>query len=140
LEILKSGLFEDAQIHLKIAETRLPAYQAFWRTMRSVSPTDPQLGGDPAKRKQLSDALRKCFFEEGHGILLSHSALTRYRAAIDALQKPVSEIPDPDIVKLFSDLRTQMKLDLWIYTEEEAKKPTDSSTTAGATKSISSAL
>src|SRR4051812_47110657 len=94
------------QNRLKIAEARLPAYAALWKCMGKLSPT----GSDalPAQaRSELDAALRKAFYDEGAGLMLSYSALSRYIDALERLNDP--KAGDESIRAGFSALRTQMK-------------------------------
>lgn len=108
---------QELQNRLKIAEARLPAYAALWKCMAPLSPTasDPLFGNT---RSDLDRALRKAFYEDGGGLLLSHKALSRYIEAVETLNK--DKVSDADIRASFSALRTQMKTDLAVYTEDEA--------------------
>jgi len=111
---------QELQNRLKIAEARLPAYAALWKCMGKLSPT----GSDPLPaqaRSQLDAALRKVFFEQGAGLMLSHSALAQYISAVERLNDPTAT--DESIREDFSALRTQMKTDLNVYTQDEAGKP-----------------
>jgi len=111
----------EAQKDLQIAAARLPAYQRFWEILDVTSPT-LKLKLPPEQREELEDKLRAAFFQNGHGIFLSHSALTRYRVAMRCLQM---ENTKPETIRrAFSRFRTQLKTDVKVYTQEEAKTPT----------------
>jgi hypothetical protein len=112
---------KELQMTAQIASARLPAYAKLWEIQNVVSPTlKPELS--PQQRKDLETNLRAAFFQNGNGIFLSHSAFTRYRDAMKSLQDETST--SQQIVSAFSALRTQLKLDVRIYNEEEAMTPT----------------
>src|SRR5208337_4734083 len=112
---------KELQMTAQIASARLPAYAKLWEIQEVVSPTlKPELS--PQQRKELETKLRAAFFQNGNGIFLSHSALTAYRTAMERLQDADSK--SEAIVKAFSELRKQLKLDVKIYNEEEAMTST----------------
>jgi len=131
LEYLKSRFGLDAQTRLAIAAQRLPSYRAFWSLMEVVSP----MAKNPLServRLNLDVSLRTCFFENSNGILLTHEGLTKYLEAIKLLRDDSDKIDDKEIRDAFSRLRTQMKTDLAIYTEEEARTPNMPKATANS--------
>lgn len=110
---------QELQNRLKVAEARLPAYKALWKCMAPVSPTAAQPLGKQ-ERSDLDLALRKAFYQDGAGLLLSHKALSKYLDAVEELNR--ERAPDESICASFSALRTQMKTDLSVYTEDEAAR------------------
>jgi hypothetical protein len=123
LEGFKSAEAARLQTSLQIAAARLPAYQKFWEiqalTAKSLS---QQL--TPEQIKKLEDDLRLTFFKDGNGIFLSHEAFNRYWEAITCLQKSSPPPSFEEIQEVFSSFRSQLKLDVRVYNEEEARKPT----------------
>ena len=110
---------QELQNRLKVAEARLPAYRALWKCMAPLSMT----ASNPLDRQARSDldkALRKAFYKEGGGLLLSHRALSRYIEAVTALNN--AKAGDERVRASFSALRTQMKTDLAVYTDDEAAR------------------
>lgn len=114
----RGSIDKELQTQLKIAEGRLPAYNALWRCMMPVSLTASVPLTDRV-RSALDGALRKAFYEEGGGLLLSHAVLSHYVKAVGALND--QQCSDADVRKAFAALRTQMKKDLSVYTEHEAR-------------------
>jgi hypothetical protein len=74
---------------------------------------------DQETRTQLSNDFRNWFFDEGDGLLLTWKALDEYIFATDLLLNPNAS--DDQVRSAFSGLRTQMKIDLSVYTQDEAE-------------------
>jgi hypothetical protein len=111
---------QDLQARLKIAEARFPAYTAIWQCMAPLSMRAATPLTEDA-RSDLRHAFRTAFYDKGAGLVLSHAALRDYLAAMDVLDRQQSS--DSEIRSAFSTLRTQMKTDLAIYTDDEARTP-----------------
>jgi hypothetical protein len=98
------------------SEKRLDAYRSLWSLM---APLSPQVGAN-LDRKVLVEAFRKWYYEFGNGLLLTWRAQNAYLVANELLSK--EEATEVEVRKAFSTLRTQMKVDIDVYTDEESKK------------------
>ena len=103
-----------------IAEKRADAYATLWKKTEDLRSTDPP-PLDAHKRDELMGELTKLYFKDGGAMYLSHPAASCFLAAKKLLND--SEASDKQIRKAFSALRTQMKVDLLIYSKAEAIKP-----------------
>jgi len=112
---------KELQITAQIASARLPAYRKLWE-IQDVTAESLGLELSPEQRKELENKLRATYFRNGNAIFLSHSAVTRYRTAMKCLKETNST--SQDIRDAFTAFRTQLKSDVKVYNEEEAKKPT----------------
>jgi hypothetical protein len=64
-----------------------------------------------------------CHYASGNGLFLSWRAMKFYMQATDLLRRTATDVPDNAVRKAFSLLRTQMKLDIAVYTSDEAAAP-----------------
>jgi hypothetical protein len=100
-----------------VSDKRLPAYQKLWVIMKPLSPRSKE-PLDQETRTQLSNDFRNWFYDEGDGLLLTWKSLDEYIFATDLLLNPNAS--DEQVRSAFSGLRTQMKIDLSVYTHDEA--------------------
>src|SRR5213592_4270772 len=77
---------KELQATAQIASARLPAYERLWEVQWIVSPT---LSFDltAQERKDLETKLITCFYQDGNGLFLSHSALSSFQAALNCLAR-----------------------------------------------------
>lgn len=71
-------------------------------------------------RPALETALRKWYYAFGNGLLLTWEAEDAYLFATGLLGQKVADVPDATVRDAFSVLRTQMKVDIAVYTSEES--------------------
>jgi hypothetical protein len=115
MEALKAGLDLDSKSRLAVSERRLGPYKELWSLMEPLSP-----GSDKAlDRSALEAAFRKWFYAFGNGLFLSWEALDAYLLATNLLKRNPTEVPDDTVRAAFSGLRTQMKIDIAVYTTDE---------------------
>ena len=84
-----------------------------------MEPLSPRTA-NPLDRPALSDRFRKWYYEQGNGLFLTWFAMDAYFLATQALHQERDRVPDEDVRKAFSQLQTQMKIDLAVYTIGEA--------------------
>jgi len=119
VETLKSGLDLSSKTRLSNAEKRVDAYRTLWGHMAPLSP----LSDAPLDRTALETTLRKWYYDYGSGLFLTWEAQDAYVLATGLLRQKVAEVPDATVRDAFSLLRTQMKIDIAVYTTEEAAAP-----------------
>jgi hypothetical protein len=101
-----------------ISDKRLPAYQKLWSIMKPLSPRSKEPLNQET-RTRLENDFSNWFFDGGDGLFLTWQALDEYIFATGLLSNPKA---DDEIVRsAFSGLRTQMKIDLSVYTQGEAE-------------------
>ena len=105
---------QNLKIRLAISERRLEPYRGLWNLMEPLSPRS----GDPLDRSALETAFRKWYYASGNALFLSWKAMDAYVLATGLLIK--TDVSDDAVRKAFSDLRTQMKKDMDVYTSDEA--------------------
>ena len=114
-ETLKAGLDLNNKTRLANAEKRLDAYRLLWGLMEPLSPqSDAALN-----RTALETEFRTWYYRAGNGLLLSWEAQDTYLLATGLLRRKVDDVPDATVRDAFSVLRTQMKIDIAVYTSEE---------------------
>jgi hypothetical protein len=113
---------KQLQVSQQIAAARLPAYQRMWEVQES---TAESLGEEftPELREELVRRLRAAYFQNGNGILLTPAGVEWYRTVIHRLK--ISESTSKDIRDAFTGFRRQLKIDVAVYTAQEATQPTD---------------
>ena len=115
METLKAGLDLNSKTRLANAERRLDAYRLLWGHMEPLSPQS----GAPLNRTALEAEFRNWYYRAGSGLLLSWEAADAYHLATTLLREKVADVPDATVRDAFSLLRTQMKVDIAVYTREE---------------------
>jgi len=115
METLKAGLDLDSKTRLSISERRLQPYIQLWSLMKPLSPRVDK----PLDRSALETAFRDWYYNFGNGLFLSWAAMDAYTFATNLLSQKTSDIPDDTVRKAFSVLRTQMKIDMSVYTSDE---------------------
>lgn len=113
---------KDLQASAQIAAARLPAYQKFWAmTEKSAKSLVPEFS--PEQRKELERDLRATYFRDGNAIMLTPQGVQWYQTIMERLKLP--ESTPEQIHEAFTGFRRQLKLDVKVYTEEQAAQPTD---------------
>lgn len=105
-----------------IAEQRIKSYQTLWEITKKVQYARKTEISESDK-KELGENLSEWYFKNGAAMFLSHKATKAYGAAREVIKED-SKAELREIQSTFSALRTQLKNDLKIYTEEEKVKPT----------------
>jgi hypothetical protein len=111
--LFSAGLDLDSKTRISISERRLEPYKALWGIMADLSPQSTE----ELQCAQLKEKFRNWYYEGGNGLFLTWQAANAYLLATTALNQAV---PDHLVRKAFSDLRTQMKVDMAVYTSDEA--------------------
>jgi hypothetical protein len=118
LATFQSSLTEAVQFKTGILLPRIEAYKSLWAMTYVVRPTRKDLIADFEKTK-LGEDMTAWYYNAGNGIFLSTEAGELWRTARSSL----SNLDDDKIIKdAFSDLRTQLKIDIRVYGEVEAEK------------------
>jgi hypothetical protein len=116
MEALKVGLDLNSKTRLSISERRLDPYRSLWSLTEPLSPQSSTSLDRPA----LETAFRKWYYAFGNGLFLTWEAQDAYLLATGLLGQKVADVPDATIRDAFSVLRTQMKVDIAVYTSQES--------------------
>ena len=102
-----------------VGPSRGTAYAKLWALTEELSPRGSlELPHD--KHMQLYDALRSWYYTAGNAMYLSLDAADLFLRGLQVLEHP--DRPEPDMAKrIYSALRTQMKVDLGVYTPADAR-------------------
>jgi len=117
MEHFKAGLDFKSKTRLSNSERRLESYRSLWSLMAPLSPQTVTT----LDRANLDAALRKWYYDAGNGIFLTWGAQHTYLLATKLLNEKVDAVTDAEVRDAFSLLRTQMKLDVAIYSDEESE-------------------
>lgn len=114
---------EKGEIALRVQNAVSPfrgtAYARLWSLTEELSPRGP-LELPPDERVMLREALREWYYKSGNAMYLSIDSADLFLKGLTALE-PAQQF-EPGIAKtIFSALRTQMKVDLGIYTKDDAR-------------------
>lgn len=110
----------DESIRQKIAESRAATYLSLWQLTAEVDAIDHE-PVTPEKVEQLLNKVTSWYYQQGNGLYLSHQATKLFLEAREMLKGPS---PDVTTIKSgFSRLRTQMKQDIGVYTDQQAHQP-----------------
>jgi hypothetical protein len=116
----------DLEFKKSVMPARLEALKSLWNFMEPLSPT-ASTPLSRVDRKELDSQLGRWYYANGNGIFLGIDAAAAYFGARGALRD--EQISDKEIRTAFSRLRTQIKIDVGVYSPEEAKRqigtPTD---------------
>lgn len=107
-------------IRQKTAEARAAAYLSLWQLTAEIDAID-RSPLTPGRVEQLLNEITEWYYEKGNGLYLSHPATQLFLEARKTLKKPSPDVTA--IKKGFSRFRTQMKQDIGIYTERQARRP-----------------
>ena len=116
IESSKIHLDLGSKTSLALSERRLQPYRELWQLSEPLSPDATKA----IDRAALRTAFRNWYYTNGNGLFLSWDAMDAYLRAIRLLRKADSEVPDDLVRDAFSALRTQMKLDLSVYSSATA--------------------
>jgi len=102
-----------------VGPSRGAAYAKLWALTEELSPRGSlELPRD--KCMQLFDALRGWYYTAGNAMYLSLDAADLFLRGLKVLEHP--DRSEPEIAKkIYSALRTQMKVDLGVYTPADAR-------------------
>lgn len=107
-------------IRQKIAESRAATYLSLWQLTAEIDAIDRD-PLTPEKVEQLLNKVTAWYYQQGNGLYLSHQATQLFLEAREMFKSPS---PDVAVIKSgFSRLRTQMKEDIGVYTNQEAREP-----------------
>lgn len=109
---------------------RLNAYQNLWSLTEVVSPSVIRSYTDEEKQN-LSERLRAWYYDEGNGLFLPLKTADLCLRAKRTLDEGADATPDA-IRGAFSSLRTQLKVDMGVYDQEQAKVQIGSQTAPDA--------
>lgn len=107
------------QVQNAISPFRGAAYAKLWALTEELSPHGP-IGLSAEKRSELFDALRKWYYKAGNAMYLSINAADLFLKGLAVLEHADQFEPGKS-KSIFSALRTQMKVDLGIYTSADAR-------------------
>jgi hypothetical protein len=109
----------DIEFKKSVMPPRLEALKRLWSSMEPLSPT-ATAALSWAERGKLDADLRQWYYANGNGIFLSIEAAA---ACFDARATLLNEkVSDREVQEAFSLLRTQIKIDVGVYSPEEAKR------------------
>ena len=97
---------------------RLEALKKLWSLMEPLSPT-LSTPIDAEQREQLYIDLRSWYYEEGGGMFLGLKAADLFMKTRESLQTVNTD--ERTLRNKFSPLRTQLKVDIGVYTPDEAR-------------------
>lgn len=107
-------------IRQKVAEARATTYLSLWLLTAEIDAINHE-PVTPEKAEQLLNKVTDWYYEKGNGLYLSHPATRLFLEARTMLK---SSKPDVAAIKSgFSRLRTQLKQDIGVYSEQEARQP-----------------
>lgn len=112
----ESILAEDVQFKVEILLPRIEAYKSLWAMTFVVRPTRKEPITE-AEKTQLTEDMTDWYYKTGNGIFLSLEAGKLWRQARRSLSTDDNEATK----KVFSTLRTQIKIDIRVYGLEEAE-------------------
>jgi hypothetical protein len=109
----------DLEFKKLVMPLRLEALKRLWSCMEPLSPT-ATAPLSQAEREKLDAQLRQWYYANGDGIFLGIQAAAAYFDARATLLN--EQISDKGVREAFSRLRTQIKIDVGVYSPEEAKR------------------
>lgn len=107
-------------IRQKVAEARALAYLGLWQMTAKIDKLDAAAFTD-ATAVSLLDEVTNWYYQQGNGLYLSHPATRLFLAARSTLKAT-----PPNIVTIksaFSQMRTQLKQDIGVYSDRETRLP-----------------
>ena len=110
----------NEMIRQKIAESRAKTYLSLWQLTAEID----TLGREPVSPEKVTHLLDKVtdwYYQQGNGLYLSHPATSLFLEGRNMLKNPALEAVA--LKSVFSRLRTQMKQDIGVYTDNEARLP-----------------
>ena len=107
------------QVQNAVSPFRGTAYARLWSLTEELSPRGP-LELSFEERTKLREALREWYYKAGNAMYLSIDSADLFLKGLTALEH--ADKFEPGTSKsIFSALRTQMKVDLGIYTKDDAR-------------------
>lgn len=115
LETFKNNL----SLQTALAPKRTEAYETLWHKTKDLTPRKlADLDLDVAKSSCIKD-LRNWYYNEGNAMYLSLDSADLLLRGLTLLEH--NEVTAKQIKNHFSSLRTQLKIDLGIYTKSDAQ-------------------
>jgi len=115
LERLKGQL----QLGRAIAPKRASAYGELWQLTEPLSPSRPD-EISLEEREKLRETLTSWYYDKGNALYLSLNASDLFLKGRRLLAKE-STARAKEVTDAFSSLRTQMKVDIGVYSDKDAK-------------------
>ena|SRR5262249_35186118 len=84
-----------------------------------MAPLSPRSASE-LKRSDLKAEFAKWYYADGNALFLGFGTQDAYLRATELLEADSKNVPDALVRKAFSNLRTQMKIDLGVYTTAES--------------------
>lgn len=109
----------DESIRQKIAASRAATYLSLWQLTADVDEVD----GKSMTLESTGKLLNKVttwYYQEGNGLYLSHQATTLFLECRGMLKKASLDVAQ--IKSGFSRLRTQLKQDIGVYDDQQARQ------------------
>ena len=102
----------------QIASARSPAYLELWQLTVKTSPSKTRALSQQEK-DDLFDSLTTWYYDKGNAIFLSVAATDLFLKARGMLKE--SNSSDQETTDAFSKLRTQLKVDMGVYSDQDAR-------------------
>ncbi len=110
----------DEGIRQKIAEARAATYLSLWQLTAEIDAVNRD-STKPETIEKLLNKVTNWYYQEGNGLYLSHEATRLFLESREMLKG--SSLDVPQIKSGFSRLRTQMKQDIGVYDDQQARQP-----------------
>lgn len=107
-------------IRQKIAASRAATYLRLWQLTAEIDAVNSSLM-TPEAIEKLLNKVTSWYYQEGNGLYLSHEATSLFLECRGMLKGTSLDVPQ--IKSGFSRLRTQLKLDIGVYDEQQARQP-----------------
>jgi hypothetical protein len=119
LEKFKKDQDREQAFLLQVSVSRLNAYLKLWSLTEKVSPSSKEEIRKEIK-ENLSNRLRSWYYEDGNGVYLTLIAADLFLKAKETLNVDTDKQTE-QIKEAFSKLRTQMKIDIGAYSDEQSR-------------------
>lgn len=110
----------DESIRQQIAESRAATYLSLWQLTAEIDAVDGK-SMTPEAIEKLLDKVTTWYYQKGNGLYLSHQATTLFLECRGMLKKASLDVAQ--IKSGFSRLRTQLKQDIGVYDDQQARQP-----------------
>jgi hypothetical protein len=107
----------ELELRRTIAVDRATAYRDLWKLTQKLGGTGVKRPIDPAERKNFEKELYGWYFDQGNALYLSQRATVLLMKSWPKLKTE----SDQEVRNHFSSLRTQLKIDCGVISEEEAR-------------------
>ena len=115
LETLKASLsFQTA-----LAPKRTAAYETLWEKTKPLTPRNESALDISAAKGSCFEDLRKWYYDKGNAMYLSLNSADLFLGGLKLLES--NSVSPKEIIKHFTSLRTQLKVDLGFYSKADAK-------------------